>query len=104
MTQRTLRSAIGDRPVTVQMGWDARLQYHFMVVDFEDSHEDEPLYTKLSDDHAGPAGELKYFAKKARSFDIEIPPTMLAKLQADEALNLGNATLSFDAAGVEGRE
>lgn len=29
---------------------------------------------------------------------------MLAKLQADEALNLGNATSSFDAAGIEALE
>jgi hypothetical protein len=104
MTQRSLKTTLADRPVTVQMGWDARLQYHFMVIDFDDSEEDEPLYSNLSDDKAGLAGQLRYFAKKARSFGIEIPPAMLAKLQADEALNLGNATSTFDATGVEGRE
>jgi hypothetical protein len=104
MTQRTLKTTIVDRPVIIQMGGDARLQYHFMVIDFDDSEEDEPLYSNLSDDNAGLAGQLSYFAKKARSFGIEIPQSMLAKLQADEALNLGNATSTFDAAGVEGRE
>ncbi|CAN7772628.1 hypothetical protein [Caballeronia sp. LjRoot31] len=104
MTQRSLKTTIADRPVTVQMGWDARLQYHFMVIDFDDSDDDEPLYSNLSDESAGLAGQLKYFAKKARSFGIEIPQAMLAKLQTDEALNLGNATSTFDAAGIERQE
>jgi hypothetical protein len=104
MTQRSLKTTIADRPVTVQMGWDARLQYHFMVIGFDDSNEDEPLYSNLSDDNAGLAGQLSYFAKKARSFGVEIPQSMLAKLQADEALNLGNATSTFDATGVEWQE
>jgi hypothetical protein len=104
MTQRSLKTTIADRPVTVQMGWDARLQYHFMVIDFDDSNEDEPLYSNLSDDNAGLAAQLSYFAKKARSFGVEIPQSMLAKLQADEALNLGNATSTFDATGVEWQE
>lgn len=104
MTQRTLKTKIADRDVTVQMGWDARLQYHHMVIDFVDSEDDEPLYSNLSDEEAGLQGGLTYFAKKARSFGIEIPQTMLAKLQADEALNLGNATSAFDVAGIETRE
>ena len=104
MTSRTLKTTIGDRPATVQMGWEARLQYHFMVVDYVDSDDDEPLYSNLSDDNAGLAGQLTYFAKKARSLGIEIPKTMLAKLQADGVLNLGNATSFFDAAGVESQE
>jgi hypothetical protein len=50
------------------------------------------------------AGRLAYFAKKARTFGIELPPAMLTKLQANEALNLSNATSSFDAAGIEALE
>ena len=104
MTSRTLKPTIRDRPATVQMGWDARLQYQYMVIDYVDSDDDEPLYSNLSDDNAGLAGQLTYFVKKARSFGIEIPQAMLAKLQADEVLNLGNATSFFDAAGVESQE
>lgn len=86
------------------MGWDARLKYDFMEIDFDESEDDEPLYSNLSDVNAGLAGQLKYFAKKARSLGVEIPPPMLANLQADETLNLGNASSSFDAAGIETRE
>lgn len=104
MTQRTLKTAICNREVNVQMGWDVPLQYFYMVIDFVDSEDDEPLYSNLLDAEAGFAGELKYFAKKARSFGIEIPSTMFARLQTDEALNLGNESSSFDVAGVETKE
>jgi hypothetical protein len=100
MTQRILKTTIGAQAATVLMGWDKPLQYHFMVIETLDGDE-EPLYSNLDDDHAGLAGRLAHFAKKARTFGIELPPAMLAKLQADEALNLGNATSSFDAAGIE---
>ncbi|MFK4448501.1 hypothetical protein ABH944_008531 [Caballeronia udeis] len=103
MTQRTLNTAIGGRAVTVLMGWDKPVQYHVMVVETFDG-DDEPRYSNLDDDEAGLAGRLAYFAKKARTFGIELPPAMLAKLQADEVLNLGDATSSFDATGIETQE
>jgi hypothetical protein len=31
MKQRTLKTAIGGRAVTVLMGWDKPLQYHFIA-------------------------------------------------------------------------
>jgi hypothetical protein len=82
------------------MCWDKPLQYQFMVIEHLDGDE-ELLYSNLDDDAAGLVGRLAYFAKKTRGFGIELPPAMLAKLQADEALNMGNATSSFDAAGIE---
>jgi hypothetical protein len=100
MTQRTLKTAIGGRSVTILMGWDKPLQYHFMVIEYLDGDE-ELLYSNLDDDAAGLVSRLAYFAKKPRTFGIELPPAMLAKLQADEALNMGNATSTFDAAGIE---
>lgn len=104
MTQRILKTAIGDRDVTVLMGRDRPLQYLYMVIDYVDSEDDEPLYSNLSDVEAGLRGKLAYFTKRARSFGIEIPSTMLARIQADEALNLTNGTSTFDAAGVETQE
>jgi hypothetical protein len=71
-----------------------------MVIESLDG-DDEPVYSNLDDDEAALSGRVAYFAKKARTFGIELPPAMLAKLQADEALNLGNATSTFDAAGIE---
>jgi hypothetical protein len=100
MTQRTLKTTIDDQAVTVLIGCDKPLQYHFMMIETLDG-DDEPLYSNLDDDEAGLDGRLAYIAKKARSFGIELPPAMLAKLQADEALNMGNATSSLDAAGTE---
>lgn len=102
MTQRTLRTAVNGRAITVLMGWDKFLQYHFMVIETLD--DDELLYSNLHDEDAGLNGRLSYFAKKARSFGIELPLAMLAKLQADEALNIGNATSTFDAARIESVE
>lgn len=99
MTQRILNTAIGDRPVTVLMGWDQPLQYYFMVIEAEDA--DDPLYCNLDDDAAGLEGKLVYFVGRAREMGITIPDTMLARLQTDSTLNLGNATSYFDASGVE---
>jgi hypothetical protein len=103
MTQRALKAAIRDREVIVLMGWDRPLQYRYMVIDSVDS-DDEPLYSNRSDDEAGLRGKLAYFTKKARSFGTEIPSAMLARIQADEALNLANGASTFDAAGVETQE
>lgn len=100
MTQRALKTAIGDRTVKVLMGWDKPLQYHFMVIEYL-AGDEELLYSNLDDDAGGLVGRIAYFAKKARTFGIGLPPAMLAKLQADEALNMGNATSTFDAAGIE---
>jgi hypothetical protein len=58
MTQRTLKTAIADRDVTVQMGWDRPLQYLYMVIDYVDREDDEPLYRHLNDDEAGLRGSL----------------------------------------------
>ncbi|MCX4175663.1 MULTISPECIES: hypothetical protein [Paraburkholderia] len=104
MTQRTLKTAIGNRDVTVQMGWDRPLQYLYMVIDYVDSEDDEPLYSNLSVDEAGLRGKLAYFTKKTRPFGIEVPSTMLARIQSDEALNLANGTSTFDTAGVDTQE
>lgn len=100
MTQRALKTSIGGRSDTVLMGWDKPLQYHFMVIETLDG-DDEPLYSNLDEDAAGLAGRLAYFAKKARTFGIEVQPAMLAKLQADEALNICNTTSTIDAVGIE---
>jgi hypothetical protein len=101
MTQRLLKTVIDGRVAFVQMGWDARLQYHYMVIDHEDSDQDEPLYSNLNDRQAGLGGSLDYFVEQARLLGVDIPPAMIARLLADEALNIGNATSEFDAAGAE---
>ena len=100
MTQRILNTAIGDRAVTVLMGWDRALQYHFMVIEYVDG-DDAPLYSNLDDDEAGLQGRLAYFARQARTVGIELPAALLARRQVDEALNLGNATSTFDVRGAE---
>lgn len=82
------------------MGWDQPLQYHFMIIEYV-AGDDEPLYSNLEDEHAGFGGRVGYFANRARSLGIEIPVAMLARLQTDEVLNLGNASSIFDATGVE---
>lgn len=103
MTQRALKAAIHDHEVIVPTGWDRTLQYRYMVIGFVDS-DDEPLYSNRSVDESGLREKLAYFTKKARSFGTEIPSAMLAKIQADEALNLANGASTFDAAGVETQE
>lgn len=108
MTQRILKTSIKEQEATVLMGWDRTLQYYFMVIDLlgnkdEPLLEDEPLYSNLNDDNAKTniKDNLSYFVKKARSFDIEIPKEMIAKLQADKVLNLGNDTSIFSEDGTE---
>jgi hypothetical protein len=97
MTQRILKTSINECAVNVLMGWDRALQYYFMVINYVDS-DDEPLYSNLDDDDAGIniKNELPYFLKKARSFNIKIPEAMIARLQADKTLNLGNEKSFFN--------
>lgn len=99
MTQRILETSVGEQRIKVLMGWDRPLQYHFMVIEREGKRD--PLYSNLDDPSAGLHGSLQYFIGKALDFGIEIPPGMVARLEADRAANLGNALSRFNAHGVE---
>ena len=99
MTQRILKTSIGGHSITVLMGWDRALQYHFMVVEYPG--DDEPRYSNLNDNQAGLSGTLRYFAGKAKELGIKIPDTMIARLKTDETLDLGPRASWFDESGNE---
>ncbi|SAL67233.1 hypothetical protein AWB69_07685 [Caballeronia udeis] len=63
MTQCTLKTAIGGQAVTVLMGWDKPLQYHFMVIEYLNG-DDELLSSNLDDGEVALAGRLPTLRRK----------------------------------------
>lgn len=87
------------------MGWDRPLGYYFMVISLTNTDGepiyDEPIYSNLDDDNASMSATPSYFVEKARLFGIEIPKEMIARLQKDKLLNLGNEESVFNEDGRE---
>lgn len=100
MTPRTLKTTLGDRPVTIQTGCETPLRHRFTVIETL-TGGDAPRYGKLHDDLA--VARLAHFTQQARAFGMVLSPAMRAKLRAHASLNLGNATSTCDVAGVETR-
>jgi hypothetical protein len=97
MTRRILRTLGNGRRTWVTMGWDRRAQSHRMVVELVENLG-EPIF---EDERSARRGTLDNLAAVAAGLGILLPPSMIARLRTDEALDLGNAESDFDDSGFE---
>jgi hypothetical protein len=91
MSQHVFRTTdrVG-QPVTVTVGYDRPLDYVFCTV-FHDGEEDAPFYTNLDDEYAGTRlQEVNYYRSVLESLGIEVPETMFAEVESDQANVVGN--------------
>jgi hypothetical protein len=91
MSQHVFRTtdSVG-QPVTITLGYDRPLDYVFCTV-FRDGEEDTPLYTNLDDEDAGThLQEVSYYRSVLEGFGIDVPETMFAEVESDQANVVGN--------------
>lgn len=94
MSQHYFETKHEEKPVTVVMGWDRRLQGFFMVIEKANTEEDEYIYSNLSDEalfsYMGLPPSLDYFLEVLQSFGLKVPQTMIDEVRADGINNVGN--------------
>lgn len=109
MSVHTLEIKHMDRPLRVTLGWDRPCQGFFMTLLYldgqpafperaaldedDEDYDDEPwVYHNMFDLELGgrqPAS-LDHFMAKLGEFEIEVPDAMIAAVQEDAQLNVGN--------------
>lgn len=103
MSQHRYSTMHEKRPVCVLVGWDKPLQGFFLVIEYEDSMDDEYLYSNLEDlslvAFCGLPPTFDHFSKKLQEFGIDLPGVMLQELEMDKRSNTGNRTVVYDMSG-----
>ncbi|AOZ11118.1 hypothetical protein [Cupriavidus malaysiensis] len=93
MSQHHFATTHNDRRIQVNLGWDRRLQYFFMVIDYVDRMEERDgegyLYSSLDEDNAFQLG-LEYFEAKLGELGITVPRSMFEEVRSDATKNVGN--------------
>lgn len=103
MSQHIYSTVCLDRPVSVLVGWDRPLQGFFMVVEFEDSQDDEYAYCNLEDldllEFSGLPPTFDFFAEKLQLLGIKLPELIVQELEMDRRSNAGNRRVVYDMNG-----
>ena len=106
MSQHYFASSIEDRPVKIVLGWDRPLQGYFCFVERMDPKpgEAEYVYSNLEDRalarRMGFASSIDYFDEKLQAMGITVPRAMIAEVERDGALNVGNRYVRHEAEGT----
>jgi hypothetical protein len=76
----------------VRMGYDRPLDFVFMTVEIRG----EVAYTNLDDAEAGTfQQDVNYYRDVLRGLDIQVPETMFAEVEADQAGRVGNKVVEY---------
>lgn len=94
MSRHFLKAVINNDPVEIQIGWDAPLQYFYLVIE-KDSDGDIPFYSNIFDDERG-VGELNYFIKLLSKWKIKLPDQLIKSLEDDRINNTMNTDINWD--------
>ncbi|SED29021.1 hypothetical protein SAMN05216178_6637 [Pseudomonas saponiphila] len=103
MTQRFIKldhPAIG-RKVSVMVGYDRPLSYFFMIIEDEESPDDDLVYSNLEDPKAGFPKTLDRYREVLAGMGMTIPETVWAAVLEDQKNNAGNLVAWYDSTGTE---
>lgn len=117
MSQHLYPATHQGKPVFVLMGYDRPLQGFFLIVerpttppfddlppDADEDEDDRYLYSNLDDmdltQWGGLPPRLDHFLTKLQELGIPALPNVIAELHADQANNIGNRYVRYDAAGA----
>lgn len=105
MSRHVFETEYRGRPVTIVIGWDRPLQYHFMTVQRMDVTEDEAefVYSNLDEPH-GFRLSLAYYQSVLEQLGITAPASMFSQAEADKTNNAGNRFVSHQADGTMAEE
>lgn len=112
MSQHLYPATYEGEPVSVLIGFDRPLRGFFMVIDkttpasagkASEEGDDDHVYSNLDDQELDPWDGLPptmdHFLRTLKGLDIPALPNVIAEVQADQAGNVGNRTVRYDAAG-----
>ena len=103
MSQHIFQTKVGESPVSILMGYDRPLRGFFLVIEEMDCEDDTYVYDNLSDpelvEYGGLPPTLEVFDAKLKELGIAIPERMRSEILADQAGNVGNRVVVYDAAG-----
>lgn len=97
MSLHTFHTQSNHIPVTVEMGWDRRLQRYNLVV--RRTSDASPVYDCNHDPNVSRYTDLPYFAVRLASFGIRLPRAMLRELVRDAAGNVGSREVVYGPTG-----
>jgi hypothetical protein len=73
--------------ITVRAGWDYPLQQFFLVIEQDESPEDDEMegriYSNLDDDQAAGCRDWAYFEKKLKELAIAVPDSFNTVVRMD---------------------
>jgi hypothetical protein len=98
MSTRILETENNGTPIEVWLGWNAPQERYFMVLC---EQGEDAFYSNLDDPHARGGASLGYYVEKSRSYGIEIPVSMIARVASDAALGVENDRSGFEQDGTE---
>jgi hypothetical protein len=106
MSQHYFKTTHQGRPITITLGFDRPLQGYFCTVERNDAagEDDAYLYCNLDDPtlsrHTGMAETVDYFDALLMARGFTVPRAMIAEVERDGVLNVGNRRVWYDAAGA----
>ena len=91
MSQHYFSTQLRGEAVTVLLGWDRCLQYHFMLVERDEPARDQEdyLYVNLDDANVFEL-DLPYFRQKLCDLGLQVPESMFEQVELDRLADVGN--------------
>lgn len=111
MSQHYFNTTHEGQPVQVLLGWDRPLGNFFLVIEklsegqtaeeeSDDEDEDDGyLYSNLNDENSF-GHDLDYYKAKLKELGITVPETMFEQILTDQACNVGNRHVLYEADGT----
>lgn len=93
MSKHLFKTSIQNRPVAIELGWDKADQNFYLLVQFEDSIEEDEGVVYFSDDdrhRQGPDKSLQYYRAKLALLGVALPESMFLESLDDRAHNRVN--------------
>lgn len=101
MSQHYFSTQLRGEAITVLLGWDRRLQYHFMVVERDEPARDQSdyLYVNLDDANVFEL-DLPFFRQKLVELGLQVPESMFEQVEHDRLADVGNRVVTHLADGT----
>lgn len=102
MSQHLFSTSHKEKPITVVIGWDRPLRYHFMYIENDDAIEESNafLYHNM-DDEKSINQPLAYYEQVLKDHAITVPASMIEESREDAENNAGNRRCLHTTKGFE---